>query len=201
VSVFIATSLDGFIARENGELDWLSGPSGENGEDYGFASFLNRIDALVMGRKTFEKVMTFQDWPYGKKPVIVLTRRPLRIPQNLSGSVELMVGSPAKIVGRLAKRGFHRLYVDGGETIRGFLEAGLIHVLILTRIPILLGSGIPLFGPLRRDVALRHVKTRAFASGFVQSTYEVIDQAEAVPRRSRTANGRRQKVTGPTRAR
>jgi dihydrofolate reductase len=184
--------LDGFIARKNGELDWLPLPSEGAGEDYGYASFKGRIDGLVMGRKTFEKVLSFGEWPYGKTAVIVLTRRALRIPPALSGSVEVMSGPPSQVATRLAKRGLHRLYLDGGQTIQGFLEAGLVNELIITRIPILLGSGIPLFGPLSGDVALRHVKTRQYASGLVQSTYEVVAGVEAAPRRARTASGRRQ---------
>ena len=176
-SAFIATSLDGFIARKNGGLDWLPGP--EDAEDYGYGAFIRRIDALVMGRKTFEKVLSFGEWPYGKKPVIVLTGRRIEIPKRLGNSVEALSGTPARIVDLLAKRGLCRLYIDGGQTITAFLEAGLIDEIVITRVPVILGEGIPLFGPVSRSVTLRHVGTRRFKSGLVQSRYEVARRAPA----------------------
>jgi dihydrofolate reductase len=170
-SVFIATSLDGFIAREDGGLDWL--PIG-GGEPYGYDEFIATVDAIVMGRKTFEIVLGFDPWPYKPKPVIVLSSRPetLRAPKGVA--CEFMGGSPQEIVDRLAKRGLKHLYIDGGVTIQRFLTAGLIQRMIITRIPVLLGSGVPLFGPLPHDVRLRHVATHAFSSGPVQSEY-IID--------------------------
>jgi dihydrofolate reductase len=174
-TVYIATSLDGFIARENGDLDWLPTEADPNsGEDYGYATFMSSIDALVMGRNTFEKVLTFGDWPYGNKRVVVLSTKSLTIPANISGSVECMSGSPAEIVARLAARGLRHLYIDGGTTVQRFLDAGAIQRLIITRIPILIGQGISLFGPLRQDIRLRHVETRQFSTGLVQSEYEVV---------------------------
>jgi dihydrofolate reductase len=189
--VFIATSLDGFIARENGDLDWLTVAGREDGEDYGYRPFMARIDAVVMGRKTFEKVLTFPGWPFGTKPVIVLTRRPLKIPRKLAGRVETMSGPPRGIVERLAKRGIFRLYIDGGRTIQGFLEAGLIDDMTITKVPVLLGSGIPLFGPLKRENRLRHKETTQFADGLVQSTYEVVGETSKGSDRSRKARSRR----------
>ena len=173
VSVFVGASLDGFIARNNGELDWMQVP-GESGVDYGYDSFIARIDAIVMGRKTFEKVLTFETWPY-QRPVIVLTHRPLQIPSKLR-EVETMAGAPREVVQRLAKRGLFRLYVDGGQTIQGFLRAGVVHELIVSRLPILIGAGIPLFGPLHADIRLKLLATRAFPGGMVQSAYEVISR-------------------------
>ena len=170
-SVFIGTSLDGFIARENGDLDWLPKPSGS--EDYGYEEFAATVDAIVMGRNTYEKVLTFGEWPYPKKPLIVLSHAPLTIPAQLT-SVETMSGSPAEIVSRLSKRGLKHLYIDGGKTIQGFLETGLINELTITRVPVLIGRGIPLFGPLQQDVLLRHIETRQFSDGLVQSRYEVV---------------------------
>jgi dihydrofolate reductase len=168
-SVFIATSLDGFIARANGDLDWLP-PGG--GEPHGYDEFMATVDALVIGRKTFETVLAFDSWPYGEKPVFVLSTRRLA-PAPLGAVVERMSGAPADIVSQLAARGIRHVYVDGGVTIQGFLEAGLIQRLIITRIPVLLGAGVPLFGALRRDIVLRHVGTRQYASGLVQSEYVV----------------------------
>ena len=168
-SVFIATSLDGFIARTNDGLDWLP-PGG--GEPHGYDEFIATVDALVIGRRTFEKVLTFDSWPYGDKPVYVLSSRPLA-PAPPGAVVERMSGAPAGIMAQLGTRGMGHVYVDGGVTIQGFLRAGLIQRLILTRIPVLLGAGIPLFGPLERDIVLRHLWTRPYASGLVQSEYAV----------------------------
>jgi len=173
-SVYIATSLDGFIARANGDIDWLSGGGSEDGgEDYGYKEFWDTVDVLVMGRNTYEKVLTFGEWPYGSKPVVVLSSKQVQIRKHIAKSVESMSCSPSELVSRLSGRGARHLYVDGGKTIQGFLDAGLIQQLIITRIPILIGSGIPLFGPLTHDIRLRHIETRQFANGLVQSKYEV----------------------------
>ena len=168
-SVFIGTSLDGFIARTNGDLDFLP-PGG--GEPHGYDEFMATVDALVLGRKTFETVLTFDKWPYGEKPVFVLSTRPLA-PAPPGAVLERLSGPPAEIVSLLAGRGIGHAYVDGGITIQRFLEAGLIQRLIITRVPVLIGTGIPLFGALPRDVALKHVATRQYASGLVQSEYIV----------------------------
>lgn len=176
VSVYIATSLDGFIARENGELDWLPGSDGDSdtsGEDYGYHEFMDSVDVLVMGRNTFETVLSFGPWSYGDKPVIVLSSQPLQIPDDLSSTVESKSCSPTELVQSLSEAGHQHIYIDGGKTIQGFLNAGLIQELIITRIPVLIGSGIPLFGPLDKDRKLRHINTRTFENGFVQSKYEL----------------------------
>ena len=168
-SVFVGTSLDGFIARTNGDLDFLP-PGG--GEPHGYDEFMATVDALVIGRKTFETVLTFDAWPYGEKPVFVLSTRPLALsPPGVV--VERMSGAPADIVSQLAARGIRHIYVDGGTTVQRFLQAGLIHHLTITRVPVLIGAGIPLFGPLQHDIVLRHVATRQYASGLVQSEYVV----------------------------
>lgn len=173
-SVYIATSLDGFIARPDGSIDWLNtGESEEPGEDYGYQKFFDSVDCLVMGRNTYELVRGFDAWPYGEKWVVVLSSRSLQIPKTIAGTVESMSGTPEEVTHHLAQRGATHLYVDGGKTIQGFLAAGLIEELTITTIPILIGNGIPLFGPLPHDIPLRHVETRAFANGLVQSTYEV----------------------------
>lgn len=168
-SVFVGTSLDGFIARADGGLDFLPA---DGGEPHGFEEFLASVDALVMGRKTYEVVLAFGAWFYGQKPVFVLSSRPL--PPHLPGAiVERLSGSPTDIVATLSGRGIEHIYVDGGQTIQAFLRAGLVQRLIVTRVPVLIGSGIPLFGALDRDIALKHVRTRSFASGLVQSEYEI----------------------------
>jgi dihydrofolate reductase len=178
-SVYIATSLDGFIARRGGELDWLVGEAGAEGEeDYGYAAFMETVDVVVMGRGTFEKVLTFDSWPYAGKRVVVLSSSLAEIPPGLAGDAELHALAPADLVARLASEGVRHLYVDGGETIQRFLGAGLITELIITRIPVLIGAGIPLFGPLPNDVKLEHVETRAFPNGFVQSRYQPLGAPE-----------------------
>ena len=167
-SVFVGTSLDGFIARPNGSFDFLP-PGG--GEPHGYHEFMATVDALVIGRNTFDVVSAFAQWPYDK-PVVVLSNRPLP-PTPADAVVERLSGEPADIVGILAARGIGHIYVDGGITIQRFLQAGLIQRLIITRVPVLVGSGISLFGPLLRDIVLTHVATRQFASGLVQSEYAV----------------------------
>ena len=171
-SVFIATSLDGFIARQDGSLDWLNFDAG--GEDYGFHDFMSTVDTLVMGRNTYEKVLTFGEWPYDK-PVVVWSRTlsSSDIPPHLTGRVEITSQAPRALVERLGTVGIKHLYVDGGQTIRAFLGAGLIQELILSRIPVLIGDGIPLFGALAQDIKLTHLETKSFASGLVQSRYRV----------------------------
>jgi dihydrofolate reductase len=168
--VFIGTSVDGFIARPNDDLDFL--PAG-GGERHGYNEFIASVDAIVIGRKTFEKVLTFGDWPYGDKRVVVLSSRPIDLSVVRGGVVEQMAGQPAEIVAQLAARGVHHLYVDGGVTIQRFLRAGAIQRLIITRVPVLIGEGVPLFGALAHDIRLRHIATRHFPSGLVQSEYEV----------------------------
>ena len=173
VSVFVGASVDGFIARPNGDLDWLP-PDG--GEPHGYDEFIGSVDAIVIGRKTFDSVLGFEAWPYGPKRVVVLSNRHLDLSrvQGLGGVVEQMAGTPSEIVARLIATGVSHAYVDGGLTIQGFLRAGLIQRLVITRVPVLIGEGIPLFGPLLHDVRLRHLSTRHFPSGLVQSEYEVV---------------------------
>jgi dihydrofolate reductase len=171
-SVFIGTSVDGFIARPDGALDFL--PEG-GGEPHGYNEFIASVDAIVIGRKTFETVLGFPAWPYGDKRVVVLSSRRLDLSAVRGAVVEQMSGPPAEIVSQLAARGVHHLYVDGGITIQGFLRAGLIQRLIITRVPVLIGEGVPLFGSLPHDVRLHHVATRHYPSGLVQSEYEVAE--------------------------
>ena len=169
-SVFIGTSVDGFIARLNGDLDFL--PAG-GGEPHGYREFMETVDALVIGRKTYETVLAFETWPYAEKPVYVLSTRPLA-PAPPDAVVEHMSGDPAEIVSQLETRGIKHVYVDGGITIQGFLQAGLIQRLIITRVPVLIGDGVSLFGPLPHDLRLEHVATRDYPSGLVQTEYRVV---------------------------
>ena len=175
-AVFVGVSLDGFIARPNGDLDWLMGDGGGDSAEYGYNKFIAAIDAIVMGRRTFEKVLTLGKWYYGDKRVIVMSHQPIDVSvvQAREGVVEQMAGAPSEIVSKLAASGASRLYIDGGITIQQFLRAGLIHRLIISRLPVLIGQGIPLFGSLSRDVPLRHVRTLTYPGGMVQSEYHVV---------------------------
>lgn len=175
-SVFVGVSLDGFIARPNGDLDWLMAEGGGDSAEYGYNEFIADIDAIVMGRKTFEKVLSFDKWYYGGNRVAVLSNRPLdlSLARDHGGVIELMGGSPAEIVSKLAASGARRLNVDGGITIQQFLRAGLIHRVIISRLPVLIGEGIPLFGSFPRDIRLSHIATRTYPGGMVQSEYHII---------------------------
>ncbi len=169
-TVFVGTSLDGFIARPNGAFDFL--PDG-GGEPHGFEEFLASVDALVMGRKTYETVLPFDTWFYGTKPVFVLSTNPLA-PAPPGAIVERMSGEPADVVAQLEARGFSHIYVDGGLTIQQFVRTGLIDRFVITRVPVLIGTGVSLFGETGRDIELKHIATRTFPSGLVQSEYEVV---------------------------
>jgi dihydrofolate reductase len=172
ISVFVGTSLDGFLARPDGSFDFL--PADGGGDSGGFPEFLDSVDALVMGRNTFDTVRGMAEWPYGDKRVVVLTHRPVDLAAAPKGRAEAMAGEPAEVVARLAARGIHRLYVDGGVTIQSFLRAGLVDRITVTTVPVLIGQGRPLFGALGKDVKLRHAATRTLGGGMVQSVYEVV---------------------------
>jgi dihydrofolate reductase len=170
LSVFCGVSVDGFLARPNHALDFLR--AGEQ-EPHGFEEFYRTVDVVVIGRKTFEIVLTFGKWFYGKTPVIVLSSRQLDFSSVDGQVVEQMSGEPAEIVTQLKARGFKHAYIDGGITIQRFLAAGFIDRLVITLVPVLIGAGIPLFGPVPRDISLRHVATRCHNGGLVQSEYEL----------------------------
>lgn len=168
-TVFVGTSLDGFLARPDGSFDFLPADP----EPHGFEEFFASVDALVIGRKTFETAASFPGWPYEKKPVIVLTSTPSAWKAPDGAVCEFMNPTPQEVIDRLTQRGMKHLYIDGGLTIQRFLEAGLITRLVITRVPVLIGVGIPLFGPLSRDVRVEHVATRSYPSGLVQSEYTI----------------------------
>jgi dihydrofolate reductase len=152
------------------------GEGGGDASEYGYNEFIAGIDAIVMGRKTFEKALTFEKWYYATKRVVVLSSRPLDLftAQARGGVVEQMVGSPAEIASKLAASSARHLYVDGGITVQQFLRAGLIHRLIISRLTVLIGEGIPVFGSVPRDIRLSHIATRSYPGGMVQSEYRVI---------------------------
>ena len=171
--VFIATSLDGFIARPDGTLDWLLSRD-DPAEDHGYAAFIAEMDCIIMGRGSFDAVRTFPEWPYAL-PVLVLSQQLAGqpIPPDLQGKVEFLALTPERAFDHLAARGHLRAYVDGGRIVQSFLRAGLIDRLTITTAPVLIGQGRPLFGNLPQDIALTHETTRAFPSGLVQSTWRV----------------------------
>ncbi len=171
--VFIATSLDGFIARPDGGLDWLLSPD-HAGEDHGYDAFMRDIDAIVMGRGTYQSVLTFDAWPYDK-PVFVLSRTlaALPVPDALRGKVTFADLTPQAAMAHLGQQGAARVYVDGGQIVQAFLRAELIADMIVSRIPVLIGAGRSLFGPTDGDIHLVHERTDTFPSGLVQSRYRL----------------------------
>lgn len=173
-AVFIAASLDGYIARL--EAAQAGVPAGE---DCGYGAFLQGIDGLVMGRRTFEQVLGFPDWPFARRRVVVMSRRGVVVPEALRGSVSVSADAPTALFAQLGAQGLGRVYVDGGLTIQACLRAGLIDELTVTTIPVLLGSGRTLFGPLAGDVGLERLSTVAYDFGFVQSRYRVRPAAAA----------------------
>ncbi len=175
VSVYIATSLDGFIARRDGALDWLdeANVTVPEGEDCGFHAFMNSVDVLIMGRKTYETVLSFGAWPYGRTPVVVLSHHPISFPPHLPDTVTHASEPLRDLLERLAGEGVKHVYVDGGHTIQGFLFEGLVDEMTVTVIPVIIGDGIPLFGAIEKDIHLTHLDTTAFDFGFVQTTYAV----------------------------
>jgi dihydrofolate reductase len=172
--VYVATSIDGFIARPDGGLDWLEPPGGEPDEETLalWAQFLGSIDHMVMGRKTFDTVLGFGEWPYDGVHVTVLSRTLQAVPAHLSDRADVSALAPRDLLRHLADQGRERVYVDGGQVIQGFLGEDLVDELILTRIPVLLGTGIPLFGDLEADLRWDHVDTRILAGGLVQTRYQ-----------------------------
>lgn len=175
VLAFLATSLDGFIARENDALDWLdeANKSVPKQEDLGFKQFFDSIDLIIMGRITFEKVLTFDKWPYGKNKVIVLSSHNVGIPSQLQKVVCHSDLNPKDLIEKLSKEKVKRVYVDGGNTIRRFLSANLLDEITITVIPVLLGRGKPLFADIEGDIPVELIRSQAYPFGYVQSTYKI----------------------------
>ena len=173
--IYIATSLDGYIASEDGGLEWLTEFPNPTNSDYGFNDFMQRVDALVMGRNTYEKVLSFGQWPYTKK-VFVLSNNLKEIPEELADKVEIISGDIKAVTADLNKKGYVNLYIDGGKVIQSFLKEGLIDEMIITRIPILLGAGIPLFGKLDKPVQFDQVETEILDDLLVKSHYKIISK-------------------------
>ena len=168
--VYIGKSLDGFIADKNGNLDWLNDIPNPDNSDFGFGEFINKIDAIVMGRRTFEKVQTFGMWPYTKM-VYVISSSIKNLPDEYSGKAKILNLKPQQIITRLRHAGLKNLYIDGGALIQSFLSEDLIDELILTSIPVLLGHGIPLFGQLENVLKFEHIQTEVLNGALVKSHY------------------------------
>jgi dihydrofolate reductase len=174
-SAFLAISVDGLIARDAGSVDWLNAinaamPPGENG---GYGEFIATVDAIVMGRHTFDLVLTFDAWPYGTMPVRVMSRCGVEIPASVATTVTASNESPEALVARLGANGYRRIYVDGRATVRSFLEAGLIEDLTSTTIPVILGRSRPLFRTGLPDIALTLETVHSLPRGLVQTRYRV----------------------------
>lgn len=181
ILVYIATSVDGFIARPDGDVNWLHEIEPlEGGDDAGFGDFFGSVDVLVMGRGSFEKVLEFErelgiEWPYGTTPVIVLSRSLTEVPEKLRDRVRIDASAPQELVEKLAQEGFKRVYLDGGKVIQSFLREGLVDDMTLTTIPVLIGNGLPLFGSVEKDIKLRLLESRSWDNGMVQSKYQVLN--------------------------
>jgi len=175
--VFIATSLDGFIARPDGDIDWLL-QRDDPSEDHGYSAFIADKEVIVMGRGSYEKVRTFDTWFYDR-PVIVLSEQlaDSPVPEALKGKLRFSDLAPKDLMAELESQGVQRVYVDGGRVVQSFLRDGLVTDMVITTVPVLIGSGRPLFGGLERDVDLKLVSSRSFPSGLVQSTYQTIGGA------------------------
>ena len=168
--IYIATSLDGFIATSDGGLDWLDEIPNPEQSDYGYAEFMDRIDAIVMGRNTFEKVLTFGKWVYDK-PVFVLSNTLTRLPEEIIDKAEIVSGDIKQLINQLNQRGYNNLYIDGGGTIQSFLKEDCIDEMIITKVPILLGNGFPLFDKLNQSLKFKHQKTQIYNDFLVKSHY------------------------------
>lgn len=169
--VFIARSLDGFIADKKGEIEWLHSIPNPDNNDMGYNTLIEYIDAIIMGRTTFETVLGFDiEWPYPKH-VFVLSKTLKEVPEKLKDKVTLLNGSPQEILSTVHRKGFYKLYIDGGSTIQSFLKEDLIDEMRITTIPILLGGGFPLFGDLDSPLSFKHIESKVFLGEVVQDTY------------------------------
>jgi len=169
-TVYIGTSLDGFIAREDGDIDWLVKFESEE-VHHSYKELMSRIDAIVIGRGTFEKVLTFPSWPYEKK-VFVLSTTLKQVPDAIRQKVTILSMNPIQVLAYLSGEGFANLYIDGGKVIQNFLREDCIDEMIITTVPVLIGTGIPLFGYLNTDLSFKHIRTSVYSNGLVKSQYE-----------------------------
>lgn len=179
--VFIATSLDGFVARTDHRIDWLTKQQ-TTGEEHGYEAFMDGVDGIIMGRGSYENVLTFGDWPYSK-PVVVMSRSlsPGDLPDALEDKVRLTTLAPTALMQSLAEEGWSRAYVDGGKVVQSFIREGLVDDIVLATIPILIGEGLSLFGAIEADIDLELLSSNSFPSGIVQSHYRLVRGGKAQP--------------------
>ncbi len=170
---YMATSLDGYIADRKGSVDWLNAIPNPDQGDYGFSEFMQEVDSILMGSNTFRVVQSFGAWPY-EKPVFVASRSMRSIPNGFTDRISLVAGALEAIFIEMEDQGYQSVYVDGGQLVQGCLEAGLLHEICITRIPILLGDGIPLFAKTEREIQLKHEKTEVLGIGLVKTRYTII---------------------------
>lgn len=170
ISAYVGTSLDGFIARKDGDFAWLSQFANDEAVA-AYNEFIARIDVIVIGRGTFEEVLKFPDWPYDK-PVFVLSSTFKEVPEKAIGKAEILSMTTQEISKHLASEGFSNIYVDGGTVIQAFLSEGLVDELIIAQVPLIIGNGIPLFGHGETDISFQHVRTAVGTNGLVRSYYE-----------------------------
>ena len=168
--VYIAQSLDGFIAKKGGDITWLEEFPNPDGSDFGFSDFMKKIDALLMGRNTYEKVLTFGFWPY-EKPVYVVSNTIKVVPESLKGKVFILSGEILEILESLENKGLKSIYVDGGMLIQSFLSEDLIDTMIITTMPVILGEGLPLFGSIGRELKWELVESQVLNKYAVKSEY------------------------------
>jgi len=185
--VFIATSVDGYIATPDGGVDWLH-TSGNldvdmESEDMGFQAYMNSVDCMIMGRKCMETIsgmnLTPEQWPYGKIKIIVLSQSIKEAPENMKGKVEMYAGEIPVLINRLENEDFKHAYIDGGATITSFLNLNRINEITITQVPIILGEGIPLFGKVFESIKLEDARATVYENGFIQTKYRVCSRTSA----------------------
>ncbi len=192
LSVFCGVSVDGFLARPDHKVDFLET---HEHEPHGYEEFYGSVDVVVIGRNTYQFVVSYGKWLYGKKPVVVLSSRPIDFSWIKTSAVQQMSGEPAEIVAKLEAHGYRHAYIDGGVTIQRFLVAGLIDRMVISSVPVLIGSGMPLFGPLPHDIQLHHVATRTYRGGLVQNEYQVDDAPKPANDEKPTPHPKKKKKT------
>jgi len=172
VILFIAMSLDGYIAKDNGDISFLSAVESPP-EDYGYGDFIKSVDTVIMGRKTYEKIQTFGiDFPHGDKKCYVISRSK----KGYDGTVEFYHGDLVKLIAAIRKESGLNIFVDGGaELVFELMQRDLIDKYIISVIPVFLGAGIPLFKPGRPESPLKLVRSVTFPSGLAQLWYEKKD--------------------------
>lgn len=176
ISVFIATTIDGYIAKEDGSIDWLNkfNETVPSGEDCGYKSFISTVDILVMGRKSFEKVCEFDSWPYDVPVIVLTTQSNYYIPEYLKTKVTISLENPKDLIMRLTSEKIKHVYLDGGQTIQRFIKENLVDEITITLIPILLGGGCPLFGLINKEVLLKQSRCQVYDFGCTQMTYQLV---------------------------